>query len=128
MVPLISGIPPSCATRHWKKIITIQLSLLIKSISALDYAAKPQLDRILTTAKTGLQIILEPMTTQQEIRLNDFFDLDVTYELENQLHEEPETREILLPYFQSIDEENGIAFENRRELELAIRAIKFGRK
>jgi len=106
-----------------EKDFTIQLSLLIKSISALDYSVKPQLDRILTTARNWLEIILEPMTTQQEIRLNDFFDLDVMYELENQLHEEPETREILLPYFQAIDEENGIAFENRRELETAIRQL-----
>ena len=106
-----------------EKDFTIQLSLLIKSISALDYAVKPQLDRILATARNWLEIILEPMTTQQEIRLNDFFDLDVMYELENQLHEEPETRETLLPYFQAIDEENGIAFENRRELETAIRQL-----
>ena len=31
--------------------------------------------------------------------------------------------EFLIPYFQSIDEENGIAFENRRLLEAAIRRL-----
>ena len=111
-----------------EKDFTVQLSLLIKSFPTLDYAVKPQLDRILATAKNWLEIILEPMTTQQEIRLNDFFDLDAMYELENQLHEEPETREILLPYFQAIDEENGIAFEKQARAGNRYQAIKFGDK
>jgi hypothetical protein len=102
---------------------TAQLSLLINVVSNLDYAVKPQLDRILTTARSWLEIILEPLTTQQEIRINEFFDLDVQHELEKLLREEPETREIMLPYFQSIDEENGIAFENRRQLETAMKQI-----
>jgi hypothetical protein len=46
--------------------------------------------------------------------------------LENLLHEETESTEILLPYFQSIDEENEITFENRRLLETAIRKLHSG--
>jgi len=102
---------------------TIQLSLLINVVSNLDYGANPQLERILATARNWLEIILEPLTTQQEIRINEFFALDVQQELENLLHKDPDTREIMLPYFQSIDEENGIAFENRRQLEAAMKQI-----
>jgi len=68
-------------------------------------------------------MIHDPLTTQQEVRLNEFFNLDVQYELENLLHAEPEKAEILIPYFQSIDEENGIAFEHRRQLEAAIKKL-----
>src|SRR5450432_360153 len=106
-----------------EKDYTIQLGILTDSISGLDYAANPQLEHILISAKNWLQIIREPMTTQQEVRLNEFFGLDVQFELENLLHAEPETTEVLIPYFQSIDEENGIAFENRRLLETAIRKL-----
>jgi hypothetical protein len=102
---------------------TIQLSLLINVVSNLDYTANPQLERILATARNWLKIILEPLTTQQEIRINEFFTLDVQHELENLLHKDPDTRENMLPYFQSIDEENGIAFENRRLLEASMKQI-----
>jgi hypothetical protein len=106
-----------------EKDYEVQLRTLINTLSSLDYPEKPQLDRILTTANNWLNIIQEPLTTQQEVRLNEFFSLDVQYELENLLHAEPEASEFLIPYFQSIDEENGIAFENRRLLETAIKRL-----
>jgi hypothetical protein len=106
-----------------RKDFAIQLSILTDIVSALDYTAKPQLERILAYAKNWQQIIRDPLTTQQEIRLNEFFNLDVQAELENLLRDEPDKMETILPYFQSIDEENGIAFENRRHLEDAIKQL-----
>jgi len=106
-----------------EKDYTVQLRMLIKALSSLNYHEKLQLDRIMTAANNWRQIIQEPLNTQQEVRLNEFFNLDVQYELENLLHEEPESTESLIPYFQSIDEENGIAFENRRLLEGAIKKL-----
>jgi len=106
-----------------EKDYTIQLNQLIESVSRLNYRAEPQLERILLNAKNWQEIILNPLTTQQEIRLSEFFNLDVQYELENLLHAEPETTEILIPYFQSTDEENGVAFENRRQLETSIKEL-----
>ncbi len=106
-----------------EKDYAVQLGTLINALSSLNYYEKPQLDRLLTTANNWRQIIQETLTTQQEVRLNEFFNLDVQYELENLLHAEPETTEFLIPYFQSIDEENGIAFENRRLLEAAIKKL-----
>jgi len=106
-----------------EKDYAVQLGTLINALSSLNYPDKPQLDRIITTADNWLKIILEPLTTQQEVRLNEFFTLDVQYELENILQTVPESSEFLIPYFQSIDEENGIAFENRRLLEAAIKKL-----
>jgi hypothetical protein len=106
-----------------EKDYAVQLSTLIHAISSLNYQEKPQLERIMSAANNWRQIIQEPLTTQQEVRLNEFFNLDVQYELENLMHAEPESTEFLIPYFQSIDEENGIAFENRRLLETAIRKL-----
>ena len=60
------------------------------SLRSITYE-RPQLDRLLTTANNWQQIIQEPLTTQQDVRLNEFFNLDVQYELENLLHAEPET-------------------------------------
>ena len=106
-----------------EKDYTIQLGTLINALSSLNYNEKPQLDRIMTTANSWRQIIQEPLTTQQEVRLNEFFNLDVQYEFENLLQAEPESTDFLIPYFQSIDEENGIAFENRRLLETTIKKL-----
>jgi hypothetical protein len=109
--------------RSLERDYAVQLSVLINALSSLNYSGKPQLDRILTSANNWRKIIQEPLTTQQEVRLNEFFNLDVQYELENLLHTEPESTEFLISYFQSIDEENGIAFENRRLLEAAIKKL-----
>jgi hypothetical protein len=106
-----------------EKDYAVQLRMLTNALSSLNYQEKPELDRIMITANNWWQIIQDPLTTQQEVRLNEFFNLDVQYELENLLHVEPESTEFLIPYFQSIDEENGIAFENRRLLEAAIKKL-----
>ena len=106
-----------------EKDYAVQLGTLVNALTSLNYYEKPPLDRLLTTASNWQQIIQETLTTQQDVRLNEFFNLDVQYELENLLHAEPETTEFLIPYFQSIDEENGIAFENRRLLEAAIKKL-----
>ncbi|HEX3081165.1 MAG TPA: GAF domain-containing protein [Puia sp.] len=106
-----------------EKDYAVQLGMLINVLTSLNDYENPQLDRILTTANNWRKIIQEPLTTQQEVRLNEFFNMDVEYELENLLRAEPEMAEFLIPYFQSIDEENGIAFENRRLLELAIKKL-----
>ncbi|HLA59269.1 MAG TPA: hypothetical protein VK622_10930, partial [Puia sp.] len=106
-----------------EKDYAVQLGTLINVLTSLNYQEKPELDRIMITANNWRNIIQEPLTTQQEVRLDEFFNLDVQYELENLLHAEPESTEFLIPYFQSIDEENGIAFENRRLLEAAIKKL-----
>jgi len=101
----------------------VQLNLLVEMVSALDYRANPQIEWILETGKNWLVIIRDPLTTQQEIRLNEFLTLDVQYELENILQTLPETNRIIEPYLLSIDEQTGIAFENRRHLETAIQEL-----
>jgi hypothetical protein len=106
-----------------EKDYAVQLRILTNVLTSLNYEGKPQLDRIMMTANNWRKIIQEPLTTQQEVRLNEFFNLDVQYEFENLLHAEPESTEFLIPYFQSIDEENGIAFENRRLLEAAVKKL-----
>jgi hypothetical protein len=106
-----------------EKDYTVQLRMLTNALSSLNYQEKPVLDRMMITANNWREIIQDPLTTQQEVRLNEFFNLDVQYELENLLNAEPESTEFLIPYFQSIDEENGIAFENRRLLEAAIKKL-----
>lgn len=106
-----------------EKDYAVQLRMLSDTVSALEYRSNPQLGRIWITSENWQKMIHEPLTTQQEVRLNEFFNLDVQNELENLLHSEPEKAEILIPYFQSIDEENGIAFEHRRQLEVAIKKL-----
>jgi hypothetical protein len=109
--------------RALAKDYTIQLNLLIDAVTALDYTSFPQLERILTNTHDWLQIIRDPMTTQQEIRLNEFFDQDVRYELEHLIRTSPEAEETIQSYFLSVNEQDGIAFENRRLLEVDIQQL-----
>ena len=102
---------------------TIQLNILIETFSLLDAVANPQVERIRSTANNWLRIIRDPITTQQEIRLNEFFTLDVKYEIEKMLQSGPGDDEILQTYIHSVNEETGIAFENRRRLEQEIRDL-----
>jgi hypothetical protein len=103
-----------------EKDFTVQLHLLTDAVSALDFRSNAELERILDIGNNWLKIVHEPLTTQQEIRLNEFFALDVQHELANLDQTIPQIKEIIDPYLQAIDEQNGIAFENRRRLEAAI--------
>jgi hypothetical protein len=102
---------------------TVQLNLLINTLSALDFAISPEIERLLTTAKNWLQVIRDPLTTQQEIRLSEFFKLDVQFELDHILQTTPEAGRIIQPFFDSTDEDTGTCFENRRQLESAIQQL-----
>jgi hypothetical protein len=95
----------------------------VEAIGRLDYSKFQPLERILKEAENWQGLIRDSINTQQEIRLNEFFNLDVQYELENLVHSSPETAEALIPYFESTDEQKGVAFENRRRLEGAIGQI-----
>ena len=105
------------------KDFTIQLNILVETFSALDAADNPQIERIRTTANNWLQIIREPITTQQEIRLNEFFTMDVKYEIEKMLQSGSAADDILQTYIRSVNEDSGIAYENRRRLEYEIREL-----
>ena len=109
--------------RALAKDYTVQLNLLIDAVTALDYTSFPQLERILTNTHDWLQIIRDPMTTQQEIRLNEFFEQDVRYELDHITRTSPEAEKTIQSYFLSINEQSGIAFENRRLLEMDIQQV-----
>jgi hypothetical protein len=106
-----------------EKDYTVQLNILIDTLSGLDFAISPEIERLLTTARNWLQIIRDPLTTQQEIRLSEFFNLDVQYELEHIRQTDPETSRIIDPFFESTDELTGNCFENRRQLESAIQQL-----
>ena len=106
-----------------EKDFTIQLNLLVETISALDSAANPSIGPVMQTAKNWTEIIRHPLTTQQEIRLNEFLTLEVEFELENILHSSPDTIGIIDRYFQSTDEQSGSAYKNRRELEASIQEL-----
>ncbi len=101
----------------------IQLQLLNETLSALENTGNPQIGRLLSTGKNWMDLLPDSLTTQQEIRLNEFLNLDVQYELENIFKTSPETNDIIETYFQSTDEQSGIAFENRRQLEAAIQEV-----
>ena len=98
----------------------IQLNILNETLSALENTNSPQIGRLQNTVNNWMDLLHDSLTTQQEIRLNEFLNLDAQYELENIFKTAPETNGIIEAYFRSTDEQSGIAFENRRQLEAAI--------
>ncbi len=105
-----------------EKDYTIQLKILLSAFASVQ-PSSPQTERILATANNWLQIIREPLTTQQEIRLSDFFTMDVQSEIEILLQSSPATKLVLRSYQESADEKSGRAYENRRLLESSIQQL-----
>ncbi len=105
-----------------EKDYTLQLKTLLTAFSSVP-SSNPQIERILAMANNWLQVIREPLTTQQEIRLSDFFTMDVQNELENLLQSSPDSKMALQIYLDSADEQNGRAYENRRMLESSIQQL-----
>jgi hypothetical protein len=63
------------------------------------------------------------LTTADELNLNSFLNDEAGLFLEHFRHSRPDTAELLSAYWRAIDPVAGIAFKNRRNLEVSIQLI-----
>src|ERR1700743_3532394 len=63
------------------------------------------------------------LTTADELKLNGFLRGKMGVFLEHFKDSRPDLKELVAPYLDAIDEHKGVAFENRRNLEISIQLI-----
>lgn len=107
---------------------TIQFSVLHKVLHQLKQKTGfGLLDEKIFAANKWEEVIRasEKAINQQE-KLNDFLENNILPFLKKFTHQRPELHAIAEPYFQSIDDATGIAFENRRRLESSMSKVITG--
>lgn len=103
----------------------VQFEVLLKVLTQLkQQSGFGLLDEKIYTATKWFDILkTEGPGFSQQVKLNDFLENNIIPFLRKFTDQRPELQTIAGPYFQAIDEEKGIAFENRRQLEISMSKV-----
>jgi len=104
--------------------LLVQFDILMQTLANLQQEVNLELleEMVFQTVKWQRRLS-QSLTTADEMALNAFLRDDVTYFFDHLKESRPDVASIIEPYFQAIDEVNGDAFENRRDLEKSIQTI-----
>ncbi|RYY62003.1 MAG: GAF domain-containing protein [Chitinophagaceae bacterium] len=104
--------------------LKIQFHVLTEVLSALkNKTGFGLLDEKIFSAQAWLKKIENSAVFSEEIRLNDFLENEMMPFLREFVKGNKELQAIVKPYFDSINESDGIAQENRRELEKSMTTV-----
>ncbi|MXV16796.1 GAF domain-containing protein [Hufsiella ginkgonis] len=100
------------------------LEQLVKTLRALKKTIPLNLtDKLIFNSEEWLMRIGNLITTNDEIMLTNFLNEEAHSFLRHFKEIHPETKDIVNAYFAEIDEETGIAFKHRRNLETSMQLI-----
>lgn len=106
------------------KDLQVQFKVLIKVLEQLKSKSRFGLiDEKIFSSQKWLKKIMNPLGFNQEIKLNDFLENDITPFLIQFTSSQPEYNEIISEYFAAIDNNKGVAFHNRRQLEKSMTTV-----
>ncbi|MFT3979262.1 MAG: GAF domain-containing protein [Ferruginibacter sp.] len=108
-----------------RKDLQVQFDVLTKVLNTLkEKTGFGLLDEKIFAVKKWSEL-LGPANSllDQEIKLNDFFENDITTFLRMFTSQDTDLENIAKEYFEAIDEQHGIAYENRRQLELSMSTV-----
>lgn len=107
------------------KDTAIQFDVLLKVLRELKQKTGFGLldEKIYNVGKWANQLKAEGQVFSQQVKLNDFLENNIMPFLLKFTDQRPELETIAKPYFESINEEKGIAFENRRLLEKSMSKV-----
>lgn len=101
-----------------------QFRFLSETLTALKQRINLSLlDEKIFKCKKWERTVADFLTTSDELKLNDFFDREINTFLSYFKDNHPETLPIVNRYFEAIDEQQGIVYENRRKLESSMQLI-----
>jgi hypothetical protein len=104
--------------------LKVQLGTLISVLHQLKMVSGfGLLDEKIFLAQQWINKIENSTGFEQELILNDFLENDITPFLKQFIGSNPQYQVIAKEYFESIDDEKGIAYENRRQLESSMSLI-----
>jgi len=107
-----------------RKDMEVQFDILTATLARLHEAVNLQLiEELLFQSKRWQKALTGALTTADELSLNAFLKDKIGGFLEHFSESRPEVKEIVQPYLDAIDEEKGVAFSNRRDLEVSIQLV-----
>jgi len=107
-----------------RKDLETQFEVLVFTLTNLQKQfGMGLLEELIFQCRKWQQAISGMLTTAEEMELNTFLKDKVDAFFNHFSNSRPETAAIIEPYLQAIDEEKGIAFKSRRDLELSIQTI-----
>jgi hypothetical protein len=107
-----------------RKDLEAQFEILIFTLTDLQKQSGMGLvEELIFQCRKWQQAISGMLTTAEEMELNTFLKDKVDIFFAHFSGSRPDTAAIIEPYLKAIDEETGIAFKSRRDLELSIHTI-----
>lgn len=107
-----------------KEDLKIQLAKLSDTLASLRKILPLDLiDKIMFNCNEWLKKISDFINSSEEALLNEFLELEVYPMLKHIEKGHPETIDVIESYFQCINSEAGLAYENRRTLETSMQFI-----
>ncbi len=104
--------------------IRFQLTLLTETLRKLKNSGNlPATQALAFECEQWFAQIESYMTTKDEITLNHFLEQEVNPYLRHAHREVPSARPLIDAYFDALNEQEGDAFKNRRELETSLQYI-----
>jgi hypothetical protein len=107
-----------------RKDLQTQFILLIRTLTELkEQVSLELLDDLLFQCGRWQQALFGPLTTAEELDLNTFLKEKIGVFFSHFSESRPDTLALIRPYSQAIDEEEGVAYQHRRDLEKSIQLI-----
>ena len=107
-----------------RRDLQVQFEILTQTLEALYEAVKLELlEEMIYHCHQWRRALEGGMTTADELNLNTFLSEEAGVFLEHFGRSRPDMAGLLAPYCKAIDPEEGIAFQNRRNLEWSIQLI-----
>jgi len=107
-----------------RKDLETQFEILIFTLINLQkHSGLGLLEELIFQCRKWQEAISGMLTTAEEMELNTFLKEKVDVFFSHFSDSRPDTASIIDPYLKAIDEESGLAFKARRDLELSIQTI-----
>ncbi|HEY4208138.1 MAG TPA: GAF domain-containing protein [Puia sp.] len=107
-----------------RKDLETQFEVLIFTLTNLQkHSGLALLEELIFQCRKWQEAISGMLTTAEEMELNTFMKEKVDAFFSHFSDSRPDTASIIAPYLKAIDEDGGIAFKARRDLELSIQTI-----
>ncbi|HMH21899.1 MAG TPA: GAF domain-containing protein [Puia sp.] len=108
----------------FKKDLQTQFDILLTTLSELEKGLGPGLlDILISECRKWADMLPGFLTTAEEMELNEFLKNEVGFFFHQLRGRKPDLAPIIDVYLGAIDESEGIAFRNRRDLENSIQLI-----
>ena len=107
-----------------RRDLQVQFGILTHTLQELQQQVNLELlDELIYQCTKWQEALSGVLTTAEELDLNTFLKEKIGIFFSHFRDSRPDTKALIEPYLQAIDEKEGVAFQNRRNLETSIQLI-----